>query len=110
MGQFNWAGYPWTEIVRATDLLRIELTNIPPSWGRIQVSDLQTIYIPAPIYVQFEATRQGRTTYFPIIAMDVFPTIVPLPDVPNAVTLTYKVRARDPAWGFTVEEVNGRIQ
>ena len=110
MSQFNWAGYPWTEIVRASELLRIDVTSVPANWGRVQVADLQAIYVPAPIYVQFEATRGGRTTYFPLIALDTFPTVVPLPVLPNGVTLTYRVRARDPGWAVSVEEVDGLIQ
>ena len=110
MSQLNWAGYPWTEIVRATDILRIEVLTVPPNWGRVEVPNIPTIYIPAPIYVSFSVTRQGRTSYFPAIALDTFPAVLPLPDVPNAVDLDYSVSARDPGWVFAVQELNGRLQ
>lgn len=107
MSQFNWAGYPWTEVVRSTQLIRVSVSSVPERWGRIVVGGLQPIYIPAPIYVQFSASRGGATVYFPSIALDTFPTVLPLPEFPNRVQVDYQVAARAPDWVFQVDQVNG---
>lgn len=105
-GNEGAGGYPWQSL---RDSQRFEVVNFVPENVGIRPHfpgmPGSPLYVPTPVFAQFQFERQGGVAYSPWMSVPVPGMVIPRPRVANnvVVTLNYYSPFQLP---FTVDEIN----